>query len=94
MKIVAAMIIAGCLATPALAAAGEAAGTGPGHSVWKSDPIIGPKSSPPTRHHIWVPDRPVAAAGEGSGQWQWLSKLSVGPRGEAMIRRRVRVSDQ
>ncbi len=93
MKVASALIIAGLAVTPALAAGSDADGKGPGHYAWISDPIIGPKSGPATRHHVWIPDSPAVAEGKQPGHWQWVSEVSFGPRAGAPRRERVWVSN-
>jgi hypothetical protein len=88
---VAALGAIGLLAGSAHAAIGDAP-SGGGHWIWISDPIIGPKSGPANRHHVWVPDQPQAAV--GPGHWQWITEFSVGPRSGAPLHHRVWVSDR
>jgi hypothetical protein len=75
------------------AGATPVAENGPGHWAWVVEFQPGPKSSPPSHRHVWIPDQSdrtaVGANNQAAGTWRWVTEVSVGPRAGAPVHHRI-----
>ena len=97
MKHILALFAIFALGAPALAAEAAPQSQSAGHWVWLSEPSIGPRAAPPTRHHVWVSDRAEPAiAGTNSnlgGHYIWVTELSLGEHAAPPSRHREWVAN-